>query len=490
MPYLEDFMSGGQQEEPVAPVGSVGEDEDDLDFAETAMRGFFERFNNKQQPTRKDFDSQFRQSISPAREFLANFFLGMSSGMAGQKFTSVRERKYNEWMEKQQLEQRDRAQAAQEMNQLFTNARYIYLQKQNAKSKEYLKELDIAAKDKLAADNRAHQVGLAHLKQKFNMETLEQKESFTNSWNKIKEFLPNDATYQVAMSRVLAEATATDPNFDPTQIMNNPKLMNQVNAEYHKELEYEYNLKNKFGTQRMSIGELLERRAAEHPYTNSYGDLETYTTVPGKGIVAQPMGDLVDPASNKVVGRTKIPIRVLPPAAVERLSKEEEVLGAMRGVIDAVRQHPDDIGKAFQAVSPTVRSFIGQLPSGERNIRVLLNAAVSMRLLAISGVAVSNTERTFLQQGLPKVFEKPENFLPGAVAFHNMIAATVMREKAGISLNDLDMYEVMNSFFDDYVKNPLAYKRIPTPEDFIRLAAKQKNKKVIYDAKGHIRGVE
>jgi hypothetical protein len=69
----------------------------------------------------------------------------------------------------------------------------------------------------------------------------------------------------------------------------------------------------------------------------------------------------------------------------------------------------------------SVRSVMGTIPANERNMRVLFNAAVSQYLLGMSGVAVSAHEEKRVMGGLPKFYEKMENFVPGALAFTNFM---------------------------------------------------------------------
>jgi len=83
---------------------------------ESFLRGFITRASGYgETPKPEVFEERFRKSTSPAREFLANVFFGMASGASGQKFLSLRERAYNEWVDDQKLKLEKENQRRQQM---------------------------------------------------------------------------------------------------------------------------------------------------------------------------------------------------------------------------------------------------------------------------------------------------------------------------------------------------------------------------------------
>jgi hypothetical protein len=165
---------------------------------------------------------------------------------------------------------------------------------------------------------------------------------------------------------------------------------------------------------------------------------------------------------------------------------------AIRTAMSAKASGQDPVGKFVDALPLSMRSVFSTIPANERSMRVLFNASVSDYMLGKTGVAVSLHEEKRVGGGLPKFYERIENFVPGALAFVNMIDAANLRQRAGIDPNKLDMSEVFDSYngwLQEQLKQGKVPKHIKTGDELLEIAAKDKGYEVLRDGKGRIRGI-
>lgn len=174
-------------------------------FSDTLLNGMF-------QPGAQQIP-QFKDDTSPARSLLANMMYGMSASLTGQKFQSVRDRKYAEYMDrvKLQLEQQQRNQQLQiaQMN----NVRQFLKDKNTQDFHSQLNQL----RDTRNTDLRNYQQG--QLQARLRMNDIQ-----------FQNFMSQDA-YHKAMEAHLQnqDANAVNPvSKDPEYI----RAMALVNSQY------------------------------------------------------------------------------------------------------------------------------------------------------------------------------------------------------------------------------------------------------------------
>lgn len=155
----------------------------------------------------------FKDDTSPARSMLANMFYGMSASLTGQKFQSVRDRKYAEYMDrvKMQLEQQQRNQQLQiaQMNNMRQ-----YLKDQNTVS--FHNQLNDLRNTK-NIDQRNYQMG--QLQAKLGMNDIA-----------MQRFLSQDAEYKALQQHMANQDknAANPPSKDPEYL----RAVGLVQAQY------------------------------------------------------------------------------------------------------------------------------------------------------------------------------------------------------------------------------------------------------------------
>ncbi len=110
-------------------------------MAEDILRGLFSQSMPQDQRPQDNFGQLFRQSISPAKEFLANVMNGMSASFGGQKFQSVRDQAFEQYTKEQELSQRRDALRQQAMQQIGTLAQQVHREKLDD---QYKRSLELA----------------------------------------------------------------------------------------------------------------------------------------------------------------------------------------------------------------------------------------------------------------------------------------------------------------------------------------------------------
>lgn len=98
---LQSMVQSGVADEPSPSkkllLGKPSEDNTPESFSDTTLRGMI-------QPQATQIPA-FKDTTSPARNLLANMFLGMGASLTGQKFQSIQEQKYQRYVENLKLQQ-------------------------------------------------------------------------------------------------------------------------------------------------------------------------------------------------------------------------------------------------------------------------------------------------------------------------------------------------------------------------------------------------
>jgi hypothetical protein len=128
----------------------------------------------------------------------------------------------------------------------------------------------------------------------------------------------------------------------------------------------------------------------------------------------------------------------------------------------------------------------------------LFNQAFSDYVLYQSGVATSGHENTRLKDGIPAMWERPENFVPGALAWLAMAEAAAVRTRAGINANELDLNEeytqlgtaLQNAMSEAKRVGGKVQFKLPSAVQLLENAAKKKGWRIVYDDEGNPRRVD
>ena len=251
-PQNDKALSQGQESStPAAPAPSTASDlsvavtkktsPDDLEpLATSFLRGFMDQNSQRGELPVQSFDQQFRQSVSPAREMLANALMGMGSSMTGQKFRSLREQQYEEFQnqqkqafQQQQLQQQMKQHVAQISQAVWQNRQEDTLKTDIENARIGQKNVELGQKK----DEFAAKYGIDFAKFQLAMEEFklnQQKASETQRHNLTGETKVTNPNYQQALNETLATYQAKGSNLqDPTI---RPKFLADV-SERRKELD-------------------------------------------------------------------------------------------------------------------------------------------------------------------------------------------------------------------------------------------------------------
>jgi hypothetical protein len=405
----------------------------------------------------------------------------MSASISGQKFLTTREKAWNQYMTEAQLKQEQDRNEMQRVAQVAQVAEGMYKQRQAAQAQQRIQ----AIKSAQSAEDRAFQTWKLLQELGVKREDLEQKWAIHQDQMSAKENEQKDPLFDTATKQVRAEmkGAGIDPD-DP----GNAEFLNRESTRIANELfATRQMLEEKYKRPRNAGGMTMSQLANMYQLKeikNGYGDVEfrPVNKLTGTPVNAQPWeeGGMPDFSPEQVSKFNGIQNSV------------DSMRSALRSAMNAKAGGQDPTGKFVDALPLSVRSVMGTIPANERNMRVLFNAAVSQYMLGMSGVAVSAHEEKRVMGGLPKFFEKMENFVPGALAFTNMMEGALLRSRAGIDPGQLDLSDVFDSYngwLQDQLKAGKVPKHIKTGDELLEIAAKEKGFEVLRDGKGRPRGI-
>jgi hypothetical protein len=469
------------EEEPVPAGGNEEEDKELGNLVKNQLKGLLAGASPTGGPVNpQEFDTRFRQNVSPAREFLANFLTGISDSMAGRKFQSVREKAFNEYVTTEQMVQQQAAR--QQQSQLATMQ---ILQREMESRRENAMRLDLEA-IRGQGEKRTAQQKMVEFMLKYNIDVEKLNETKTNNKAKL-DFEKEQARLSQKdplLSYGFSEARAEfeEQGLDPTKPENLSKVHDRAREIAEDLFKKREAVKGANRPASSGAGRTYRDRYIVQKVTNGWGEEEV-------GTINMDTGERgFAPEHWGAKGPRNFP--------VEERNRMNNVVGAvdsLRMAIKTIAGNPKDTTGPWQALPISLQSAFRDISPTERSPRIWFNAAVSKWILAQSGVATSGREEIRLKDGLPAFFETPSNFVPGAMSFLTMLEATLMRQQAGIDPNELDIGEYWIQY-EKWVQGQLKagkpVTKIPTGKEIIETVAKAKGKSVLYDNAGRIRGVK
>jgi hypothetical protein len=468
---LRSIFGGQQPSQPAftpdpAPADDapqVTQPEEDFEsLSNTFLRGLINRASAFGEPVPPQlFEERYKKSISPAREFLANFLYGLSSGLTGQKFRSVRERAFEQFL----AEQQQRQEAQQQLQQQFGNqvqlagllASIVRQREENQLRKEIEQiKLQSDAFDREAKlaeiAIKAEQLGIDRQKL---MAQIEQQQ-----WERQDT---GDKEFDTARRMVLPELQAQGVDLSTPQGQN---LMWQAIYQRWKQI-------------------IDDKARIDAKYRENKPDLAatTYIGPDGNTYMA-----IVDKRSQRVVGGVEIG-RQLTSEQVQNISAIREAASNVRRALQVAQNSPDIIGSFASRLPLWLRNQLGTMSSDERMIRQHFNKAISDYVLSVSGKAVTDKEREFLMEGLPPIYSRPRDFFPAAYSFATMLDAAALRTQYGV---DIDLTGPMREYkkaMESYFRKNRTMEgfRILSADEFLQIAAKYYGKRIVKEFGGQIR---
>lgn len=431
------------------PAPTLAEPTDDKlgEVSTDILRGFFKSSMPPDNAT-PDFGQMFRQSVSPGRELLANMLNGVSSSLLGTKFQTVRDQAYTRFQETQKLTMERDHLRQQMMAQTANIAQDIYKQR----GEENLRRNIEQARMTENVEERAHKL-------------LQAKEQAAKLGIDIQKFISDEDQK--------ANAGMQDAG---------PPLMKAA----HRAAAAELKLNNVDINSPAGQVQLMERTKQKWVELEQLdAKVKADNRPPPQPFVMQVQGPdgnsyaaLIDKHSGAVVGGSYVGRKM----TAEQLDASNQIHNAasnLRAALVSAQNNPDTIGGFAQQIPPEVRARFGKLSPEERSLRMYLNTAVASYVQSISGKAVTDSERKFLTEGLPKVYESPEKFFPAASAFAGMLDASALRSQYGL---DVDLTKPMQSYMkrlEDYAKaGKIKDAKIMNSQEFLDYALKGYGKKL------------
>jgi hypothetical protein len=448
---MERHASLNQQIEKLkntpAPSLADPEPQDDLEPISTEiLRGFFRGgLPNAKTP---EFGQIFRQSITPGREFLANLMNGVSASFLGTKFQTVREKAFEQFVTQQKLEQ-DRQQTRGQLMQGMASLAQHTIQQRGERAVRLAVE-----KARLADNEQDRAIRIAQAQQTAERWNLDLQKFLTEEDRQNAQMADAGPPLFKAARRIV-ESRLKLNNVD----LNSPAGHNQLMTETVKEWE-------KLEAAEAKI--TASNRPAPQPYIFT-------TTGPDGGFYIGAM----DKRSQEIIGGKYIG-RKLTAEQIDAVNNLRAASDNVRNALAVAQNSPDALGGFAQQLPPELRARLGALPASERSLRLYMNSAVSSYIQSVSGKAVTDVERKFLTEGLPKVYEKPENFFPGAYAFASMLDAARMRSQYGLEIDLAKPMQTYMTKMQEHIKKTGSAKglKILSSQEFLDYALKGYGKKL------------
>lgn len=162
------------------------------------LRGFF---HSAMPPDSNapDFGTQFRQSVSPARELLANMLNGVSSSLLGTKFQSVRDQAFAQYQQEQKLQ----LEKQQLQQHTLSTAANLAQQMQQQKGEEALKrDIESVRTAEKGTDQEIALMKLKQTAQQYNINVASLLEKMSH--DKADEQKMSDKFYEDARRQALS----------------------------------------------------------------------------------------------------------------------------------------------------------------------------------------------------------------------------------------------------------------------------------------------
>lgn len=454
---LADFVNGSVVDTP--PVKSGPNDNEVLD---NTLKGFLSQASQTgEMPTREEFDKRFRSNMSPAREFLANFFTGFSDNMAGRQFRSVKEKAWNQ--ERQVVEERQRT---QQQKQQFA------MQMANMVQREIESRRDTQQKEQFAQIKQIEDENKQQIELMKFMATNKIDQGKLNVLEGQFKLAQDKAAKDQELKQFEAQDTGNSL-FDAARRTVMARLQSQgadlTDAKVQKQMWEET------ATQWQNLEEVKAKSSAKY---SKVGQGPLPYIMPILNPDGQQGIALFDRRSGQSMGGQFIGRKVTP-AMLEEVQQVRGAAQSLRTAVSLAQDSKDAVGTFVQMVPPDLRSKLGTMPSDERAIRAFITDGISTYMVSKTGKAATDAERKWLMQGLPQLYEKPENFYPAMAAFTTMFDAAALRTQHGL---ELDLTPALKKYTDmakGYIrKNNGSAKGLPIPsaDEMVNEAARLQGK--------------
>jgi hypothetical protein len=471
----------GQEPEQDAEAAAAQEDAETRDLGDMAknyLRGFLKSASPAgQEPSAAEYDQRFRRNTSPARELLANILYGMSDSLTGQKFRTVQQRRFEQDIAVEQLRQQE---AARQQQGQFAAMQVLQRELESRREVSMRRDLENIRQ---VGERQAARQKMVEFLMKYNVDVAQlhetqRKNDADEAWRAEQiRVSQKDPLLAYAFNEARAEFEANGQN---PLTPENRTLVHDRAREIAEEIYQKRQAVAAANRPARGPRELRPRYITQK-ITNAWGNEEvgTINMDTGERGFSPPWW----PKST-------------PPKAptAEQRNKLDNSLGAvdaLRMAINTIAKNPNDTVGPWQLLPLSMQSAFRDIRPGERNALVWFNKAISREILAMSGVATSGREEDRLMKGLPATFEKPANFVPGAMSLLAVLEAQVVRSQAGIDPNELDLADYwmqLQDFAQQRIKAGKTFK-VPSAKQIIETVAKAKGKTLIYDDEGRVRGI-
>jgi len=451
-PTIRDllFQRGGQlaQQEFERRISKAPVPQKEPTLMDWFLNGLIEQTSQRGEvPPAQLFQQRYRQSVSPAREFLANVFYGASAGASGERYRSLKERRWAQFQEEQKLILEEKAREQERRLQLMNILGQMLRAKQENDT-----QMAIAG---LRASTQEQANKIAAIRAHVDLERLGMDAEKMRHELELRQFAAGDSGNPIIdFARRIVMARLRNEGVDLTTPAGQNRWAIETKAEWEKLLKTE--------------NELNPRARIFMPRSHMVlgPDGNNYTVI-------------TDPFTGQVVGGAYVG-RNVSEGMLESANMLRRASDSVRTALSISQNNPGSTGQWEQMIPVSVRAKLRTLTSPERQVRLFFNKAVSDYVLSISGKAVTNAERQFILQGLPEIYEKPESFYPSAYAFAVLLDSAALRTQYGI---DMDMSKAMQMYLNAMTEHIKKYKTIQgfqflTAEQFLEKAAEINGKKL------------
>jgi hypothetical protein len=253
-------------------VATADQDDDELEsLTSSFLRSFLERASLRgEPPSAQIFEEKFRKSVSPARELLANVLKGMGTSLTGQKFLTVRQQAWQDYMTEAEMKQRQQQLDQQKAAQMAQIAQGLYQQRQQQIAQQRI----AAIKSAQSSEDRAFQAVKLMEELGIKREELEQRLAIHRENLEQKKSEHKDPLFDTAYKQVRSEMAGQgiDPD-DPgnAEFLNKEatRIANEMFAT-RQMLEEKYKKPKQPGMNLGQLGALYQLREGK----NGWGENE------------------------------------------------------------------------------------------------------------------------------------------------------------------------------------------------------------------------
>ena len=425
-----------------------------------------------------DFQNQFRQGVSPAREILANMMGGVSSKLMGTQFKPLRQRVFEEYEKQEKLKQSEEKmvlldqQKQQAEQRLMTVAQIASKDRQDA----------TAARREGALMRNAVAEGRLDVAQQMAKISEDKYLLDKDKWEMMGEL---DAQLRMARTRnagagAFEEAgeslirqglDPTDPDFITRQL----KLAEEIN-------------KTKPIRPRQGPG---PNTGPVKDVVNAFGETDW--------VRVSPMGPIKFNRDAQTWEPVKGAIRNYSDAEQKVIRDNFAAAEDGRRIAAFVLQNPQSVrtmGQAWATLAPQWTNLSGVQDPKELGVANLMGNALATRVRSYSGAQVTDQERGFFEKLSASPLDTPRNAVSKAFVTSVIQDAAAIRDSLNINakVDDvLDFGAVMSDVLAMIEKadklGRLQNLRLPSRRTIVEEAARAKGRTAVFDNQGRVVGV-